>query len=86
MSDIHEKQNGEDKLNMQLKEVIQERFSHIDFSSDEEIRTWFFEIFTPFLILKWMGGIENQSDGAGMFDTRTLDRIKLDFLTWKNSD
>ena len=85
MSGIHEKQSGEDKLNMQLKEVIQERFSHIDFSSDEEIRTCFFEIFTPFLILKWMGGIENQSNGAGMFDTRTLDRIKTDFMTWKNS-
>ena len=65
-----------------LREEIKKSFPHIEFSSDNEIAEWFFDRFLPFLVLKWMGGVETNEDGSGSFDWRDFELMRETMHDW----
>ena len=66
----------------ELREVIMKNFPHIKFSSEDEMREWFFNTLLPFIILQWMGGIKTLEDGRGEFDHKNFDAIKEELRRW----
>jgi len=64
--------------NMDKKEFtkhIQSAFSHIDLSSEGEMKK-FMESFIPLMKLKLEGKIKNNKDGSASFDKRELNKNK----------
>jgi len=68
-----------------FKEKIKERFNHIDFNTID-FDQWFYQSYLPTIILKSIGGVEDNPDGSGSYDfdnmheiVSYLDHLKTNF-------
>ena len=69
-------------MNDLFRELINMRFPHIEFSSEDEMKEWFCNNFLPLLVLRWMGGVKTLDNGMGEFDPRVLDGVRRQIIDW----
>tara|TARA_R110001606_G_scaffold13204_3_gene57661 strand:+ start:622 stop:978 length:357 start_codon:yes stop_codon:yes gene_type:complete len=57
-----------------FKEIIKERFDHIDFNTID-FDLWFFKSYLPTVILKSIGAMDTNPDGSGSYDIELMQAI-----------